>query len=351
MVWSPADLLWSLTNRPQFTVFESICANLFLALVASLGITPAYNLIRGSQFNPKGKHVYLTGGSTGLGRAVAIDLAKQGAHVTIVARKEGPLKETVELMKQAAASRKDAPDQKFHWISADVTDKEQAARALGEAAANFGGRVPEVIITCAGISIPKLFIENEVEDFEVQMKLNYFGSLYTIHEGAKRMVSAGVKGKIVMVSSTMGLIGFAGYSSYSPTKFALRGLAESLRNEFLLYGISTHIYYAGTMFTPGYETENLTKPLVTRQIEGSHGLTPEEAAKGLMAGLRKGHFAVTTDFDTNFLRVAAKGVTPSANIGWDYVLSLVAPFAATQVLWEFNYKVKKFGKSLVKKEL
>jgi len=139
------------------------------------------------------------------------------------------------------------------------------------------------------------------------------------------MVATGVKGKVVMVSSTMGLIGFAGYSSYSPTKFALRGLAESLRNEFLLYGISTHIYYAGTMFTSGYETENLTKPLVTREIEGSHGLTPEEAAKGLMSGLRKGHFAVTTDFDTNFLRVASRGVTPFTNIGLDYVLSIVAP--------------------------
>ncbi|KAG0057181.1 3-dehydrosphinganine reductase [Gryganskiella cystojenkinii] len=351
MVWSPADLLWSLTGRAHLTVFESICANLFLALIAAQGISPVYNLIKGSQFKPKGKHVYLTGGSTGLGRAIAIDLAKQGAHVTIVARKEGPLKETVELMKQAAAARKDPIDQKFHYISADVTDKEQAVRALDAASTHFGGQVPEIIMTCAGISIPKLFIENAVEDFEVQMKLNYFGTLYTIHEASKRMVQTGVKGKIVMVSSTMGLIGFAGYASYAPTKFALRGLAESLRNEFLLYGISTHIYYAGTMFTPGYETENLTKPLVTREIEGSSGLTPDEAAKGLMSGLKKGWFAITTDFDTNFLRVASKGVTPSTNVGLDYLLSIVAPFAATQVLWEFNYKVKKFGKSLIKKEL
>lgn len=59
MVWSPADLLWSLTNRAQLTVFESICANLFLALIASLGITPTYNLIRGSQFKPKGKVLFV----------------------------------------------------------------------------------------------------------------------------------------------------------------------------------------------------------------------------------------------------------------------------------------------------
>lgn len=69
------------------------------------------------------------------------------------------------------------------------------------------------------------------------------------------MVQAGVKGKIVITSSTMGLVGFTGYSSYSPTKYALRGLAENLRNEFLMYGIGMHIYYPGTMFSPGFENE------------------------------------------------------------------------------------------------
>src|SRR5690349_583944 len=120
------------------------------------------------------------------------------------------------------------------------------------------------------------------------------------------MVENGVKGKIVMTSSTLGLVGLVGYTSYCPTKFAFRGLAESLRNESNLHGITTQIYYPGTMFSPGHETENLTKPLLTREIEGSTGLTPEDAAKGMLKGLGKGYFAVTTDFDTGFLRVASK---------------------------------------------
>ncbi|KAF9344771.1 3-dehydrosphinganine reductase [Mortierella sp. AD094] len=353
MVWSPADLLWSLSKFAPLTVFESICANLFLVFIASLGVTPVYNLIKGNQFQTKGKHVYVTGGSVGLGRAVAIELAKQGAHVTIVARKEGPLKETIELMKQAIATRKDKEivEQKFHWISADVTDREQAVRALDEASTHFGGKVPDIIMTCAGTSIPKLFVEASIEEFESQMKLNYFGGLYTVHEATKRMVETDVKGKIVMTASTMGLIGFAGYSSYSPTKYALRGLVECLRNEFLMYGIGIHIYYPGTMFSPGYENENLTKPLITRDIEGTKGLTSEEAAKGLFAGLRKGYFGVTTDFDTNFLRIAARGVTPMSNIGWDYLLGLIAPFGATSFLWEINHKVKNYGKKMLKKDI
>ncbi|KAG0217443.1 hypothetical protein B0O80DRAFT_430582 [Mortierella sp. GBAus27b] len=369
MSYTPADLLWSLTRRAPLTIFESICANLFLALIASLGISPLVNLLKGNQFPTKGKHVYVTGGSVGLGRAVAIELAKQGAHVTIVARKEGPLKETIELMKQAVAAKKDsgAAEQKFHYISADVTDREQAIRALDEASSHFGGQVPDQIFTCAGTSIPKFFVEAGIEDFEHQMKLNYFGTLYTVHEAIKRMAAeASTAGpgrarrqhEIVMTSSSMGLIGFAGYSSYAPTKFALRGLADCLRNEVLMYqdkktgkGIGIHIYYAGTMFSPGYENENMTKPLVTREIEGSSGLTSEQAAKSMFGGLTKGHYAVCTDFDTNFLRVASRGVSPMSNIGWDYVLSLIAPFAATQFLWETNYKVKNYGKKLLKKEL
>lgn len=258
-------------------------------------------------------------------------------------------------------------------MSADLTDREQAIRALDEASTLHGGRVPDIVMTCAGTSIPRFFTEAPIEDFEWQMKVNYFGTLYTVHvslrhrsllvfntcsqcddcsmlnmfffvadlncfrfslsitytatqqEAYKRMVEKGVKGKIVMTSSTLGLVGLVGYTSYCPTKFALRGLAESLRNEGNLHGITTQIYYPGTMFSPGYETENLTKPLLTREIEGTTGLTPEDAAKGMLKGLRKGYFAITTDFDTNFLRVAAKGVTPYANIGWDYILGLIAP--------------------------
>ncbi|KAF9209261.1 3-dehydrosphinganine reductase [Haplosporangium sp. Z 27] len=350
MVWSPADLLWSLSKFAPLTVFESICANLFLLFIASLGITPVTNLIKGNQFPTKGKHVYVTGGSIGLGRCVAIELAKQGAHVTIVARKEGPLKETIELMKQAAANRKDKDnfEQKFHWISADVTDREQSIRALDEASTHFGGRVPDIIMTCAGIAIPKFFVDASIEEFEQQMKLNFFGGLYTVHEATKRMVETGVKGKIVMTASTMGLVGFTGYSSYAPTKFALRGLVETLRNELKIYGIGVHIYYPGTMFSDGYENENKTKPLITRDIEGNNGITSEEAAKGLFAGLYKGHFAVATDFDTYFLRVASRGITPLNNIGWDYLLGLIAPIGATNFMWEIDHKVRNYGKKLLK---
>lgn len=118
------------------------------------------------------------------------------------------------------------------------------------------------------------------------------------------MVQTHSKGKIVFVSSLLGYFGMIGYSTYSPGKHAIRGeffrgssmpfhidenlsigLAETLRQELLLYSIDVHLYMPGTMYSPGYEEENKTKPELVRKIEESdEGLTPESAAKGLYQG-------------------------------------------------------------------
>ena len=101
------------------------------------------------------------------------------------------------------------------------------------------------------------------------------------------MIRKNVKnGRIVMVSSTLGLLGMIGYSQYSPTKFALRGLAECLRQELIPYGIKTSIYFVSTIKSPGYEKENLTKPIITKMIEDgdSSDPSPKARAKTLIRG-------------------------------------------------------------------
>lgn len=100
------------------------------------------------------------------------------------------------------------------------------------------------------------------------------------------MARTGIKeGKIVMVSSILGLFGLVGYSQYAPMKYAIRGLAESLRSELILYGISVHAYFPATILSPGLEEENKTKPKITLDIEGTdEGLTPAQCAKGLLKG-------------------------------------------------------------------
>ena len=118
------------------------------------------------------------------------------------------------------------------------------------------------------------------------------------------MVREGIKGKIVFVGSVLSYSSFVGYSTYSPGKFALRGislwhrlfachwfarrhigLAEALQSEFILYGIDVHICCPATMFTAGYEEENKTKPRITSQIEEKDsGAQAEAVAISLLKG-------------------------------------------------------------------
>jgi 3-dehydrosphinganine reductase len=74
-----------------------------------------------------------------------------------------------------------------------------------------------------GKSSPDMFLDIDLDVFEGEMKLNYLGSAYTAREAAKQMVANKTKGKIVLASSILGLFGMVGYSSYTPTKFAIRG--------------------------------------------------------------------------------------------------------------------------------
>ena len=99
------------------------------------------------------------------------------------------------------------------------------------------------------------------------------------------MIKKREKGKICFVSSTLGYMSFIGYASYSPAKHALRGLADTLRSEFQLYNIDVQIFFPCTMFTPGYEEENKTKPRITLKLEEDDaGLTAEQAAQAMLTG-------------------------------------------------------------------
>ena len=99
------------------------------------------------------------------------------------------------------------------------------------------------------------------------------------------MVQQSRTGKLVFISSTLGLMTLPGYGSYVPAKHALRGLADMLSVELMLYDIDVHIYFPPTMYTPGYKVENMTKPRLTLEFEADDTpLTPEEAARILIKG-------------------------------------------------------------------
>ncbi|CDS12489.1 hypothetical protein LRAMOSA04683 [Lichtheimia ramosa] len=292
-----------------------------LAILLAFSAEKLYSRLTRKPFTPAKKHCFITGGSTGLGKALAIALVKRGAHVTIVARRQSELDKAAADIKSSCVNG----DQRVVAISADVTSKDDVVRAFDEAKVKVGCD-PDHVFLCAGAASPKLFVEHTMDDFEYANKLNYLGQVYGAHQATLRMRDAGVRnGKIVFVSSMAGLISFAGYSTYSPTKFALRGLADSLRNELKMYGIDVHIFLPGNIDSPGYINENKTKPEVTKVIEGvSAAMAPADCANALIQGLEADHYMITTEFIAEVLRSATRGVNPSNSFILDTLMAIIA---------------------------
>lgn len=149
-------------------------------------------------------------------------------------------------------------------------------------------------------------------------------SAWTAHAVTKLWVKNRVSGTLVFVSSFLGYTSFAGYSPYAPGKYALRGLADSLRSELQLYGIRVHLYMPAGILSPGYENEQKTKPAVTKKIEeGDTPIAPEKAAALLIRGIERGNYQITNDLVTDLVRSVSRGPVPG-NGPLDYVYACVA---------------------------
>ncbi|KAJ2596512.1 3-dehydrosphinganine reductase, partial [Coemansia sp. RSA 1721] len=309
-------------------------------LVAGL-VGELYQRLTAASFDVTGKHCYVTGGSQGLGKAVAQDLARRGAHITIVARRESVLKEALNEIKACASMPK---EQQIHYVVADLASHQDSVRAVSEAVEKQG-RPVENLFAVAGVSKPGVFIEQTEKDLEAIIDVNYKGTMFTVHEVTKRLVAGNIKNAhIVLVSSTLGFFGLIGYTGYCASKFAIRGFAEALRVELLMYGINVHCYFPGTIFTPGYEAENLTKPQITKDIEGAdEGMTPEQCSKGLFKGLARGEFAIATDPITLLFRCGTRGVMPNNNFVLDSVVAAIAWVAFVPWRLFVDYTVRKHG--------
>ncbi|KAJ6515826.1 oxidoreductase [Mycena sanguinolenta] len=272
-----------------------------------------------SKWSPNGKHCYITG-SSGLCLALAILLTKKGAHVSIVARDEQKLRNALDELEKARQS----PDQKLNTYSYSINEAGPAADALEAVCAAHGGRCPDAIFLCAGASTPGFFVEETETSQRKGMEMAYWVQASTALAAAKRMVRDRFAGKIVFTSSVLGYMSFIGYSAYSPGKHALRGLAETLRSELILYNIGVHIFFPATIYSPGYVEENKTKPKITLKIEETdEGLQPDLVAEALLRGVENGNFHISADLLGNIFRSSTRGATPHNSVLMDGIYSLL----------------------------
>jgi len=262
-----------------------------------------------------GQHAVITGGSSGIGKAVAKLLAQKGTNISIIARDLAKL----EVAKQEISALVIDSEQKILAIAADVTQQSDLDLAIQQAIADLGS--PQILITSAGIAIPGYFQDLSLETFHQTMAVNYFGSLYAIKSVIPTMMSA-KQGHIVLISSGAGLIGLYGYTAYSSSKFALRGLAESLRGELKPHNIKVSIVYPPDTDTPQLAAENKTKPPETKLMTQTAQLwSAEGIAQEIIKGINQNKFAIAPGWEMTFLNKLHSIISGLLNWYFDKIVS------------------------------
>ena len=247
-------------------------------------------------------HVCITGGSSGIGLALAHQCVARGASVSILARDPARL----EAAHRRLVPR--APGARVAHAAADVTDPDALRTAIDELVATLGP--VDVLVTSAGYARPGHFLELDDVVFREQMEVDYFGTLHAVRAVVPSMVGRR-RGHLVLVASTVAFVGIYGYSAYAPAKHAVRGLAETLRPELKPYGIVVACAYPPDTATPGFDRENEVKPEVTRKISGAIMPRPASAvAAAIVKGIERDRRVITADPGTAALARAGGLVAP-----------------------------------------
>lgn len=217
--------------------------------------------------------VILTGASSGIGRAAALQLAGQKARLVLAAR-------SVEQLEAAAAECR-AAGALVAVVPADVS-REEDCRRLVETAAQAYGRV-DMLVASAGITLWAAFAEvTDVSIFEKVMRTNYLGSLYCAYYALPYLKQT--RGRIVAVSSLAGKTGVPMRSGYAASKHAVTGFFDSLRIELEGTGVSVTVVYPGFVATGsqmrGFGPDG--RPLGYSPISDQDVMQPEECARILL---------------------------------------------------------------------
>ena len=229
----------------------------------------------------KDKSAIICGGSKGIGKATAKLFIQLGGNVCIIARNLDALNAAAEEIK----SLKVDENQLVEVISCDTSHMEQVEQLFNEYIKKFG--VPDYSFNYVGISYPNYTDKLTIEDFKFHMDTNFFGQLNPILTVLPYYMER-KEGHFINMSSIAGYIGVMGYAAYTPTKFAIAGLSEVLRNEYKAYNIKVSIVYPPDTDTFGLHEEAKTRPEELNIIAERAGLMqPDEVAEVIIKGVLK----------------------------------------------------------------
>lgn len=186
-----------------------------------------------------GKVALVTGAGQGIGRGIALRLAKDGAHIGIVDMNEEKM---IKVAKEV-----EALGRKAIICRADVSSRDEVFKAVSYVEEKLGGF--DIMINNAGIAQVNPLLEVTPEELEKIFRINVFGVMWGIQAAAKNFIDKKKKGKIINACSIAGHEGFAVLGVYSSTKFAVRGLTQAAAKEFAVHGINVNAYCPGVVGT------------------------------------------------------------------------------------------------------
>ncbi|WP_281237684.1 3-ketoacyl-ACP reductase [Flavobacterium praedii] len=219
--------------------------------------------------NLKNKTALITGAGKGIGKAVAIALAKEGVNVILLARTQSDIDEVAKEVKALGV--------KSLALTADVADINSVNSAVEKALAEF--KSIDILINNAGIAAFGNFLELEPAAWERIIQVNLMGTYYVTRAVLPNMIEKQT-GDIINISSTAGLNGNALTSAYSASKFAVLGLTDSLMQEVRKHNIRV------TALTPSTVATDLAKELNLTDGNPEKVMQPEDIAELIIAQLK-----------------------------------------------------------------
>ncbi|WGX99089.1 SDR family oxidoreductase [Nocardioides sp. L-11A] len=274
----------------------------------------------------------ITGAGSGIGRALALQLADEGARVAVSDWDAAGLAATVALLEGAGATP--------HSTVLDVRDR-AAVHAWADAVADHFGGV-NLVVNNAGITIFGTVEESPYEDIEKVLDVDFWGVVHGTKAFLPHLIASG-EGHVVNVSSVFGLFGVPTQSSYNAAKFAVRGFTEALRQEMLVDGHPVGV----TCVHPGGIRTNIVNNATASNAADISGIarvfeerltrtSPEAAARTILRGVRArrpkvliGADAVAVDLVVRVLGAAYQ--RPFAAVSRRLTASLKAPAARPAV--------------------
>ena len=186
-----------------------------------------------------GKVALITGAAQGIGRGIALRLAKEGADIALVDLNPEKLRHVAEEVQVLG--------RKASTFVADVGDREQVFQAVEHAHSTLGGL--DIMVNNAGISQVKPLLDVTAEEIERIYRINVQGTLWGIQAAAEKFQALKRTGKIINACSIAGHEGYALLGVYSSTKFAVRALTQAAAKELAVHGITVNAYCPGVVGT------------------------------------------------------------------------------------------------------